>query len=140
MDYLKIIKDELLPFADNNLPVTWTYQQENCPIHVNNASLQWLSTYRIRPMKFQSRSPHLNPIENKWGWIVRKAYEVCRQFDTVWQLSQCFRDEWENARHSFIYSPIFRKYIQKWRSVYVLETNGGKIHYLKLELVNVSVL
>jgi transposase len=45
-------------------------------------------------MKWPSKSPDLNPIENLWGILVRRVYKNGRQYNSVSELKAAIRNEW----------------------------------------------
>uniref|UniRef100_A0A3B3Y921 Tc1-like transposase DDE domain-containing protein n=1 Tax=Poecilia mexicana TaxID=48701 RepID=A0A3B3Y921_9TELE len=47
-------------------------------------------------------SPHLNPIENIWGWMARKVYKNGHQFQTVDALREAIFNTWSNVPTSLL--------------------------------------
>lgn len=61
--YLDIIKNILLPFAEEYMPEEWIYQADNDPKHSAKVVKTFLSANNIHVMKWSAQSPDLNPIE-----------------------------------------------------------------------------
>ncbi len=68
-EYIKIIKEDMLPYAEEVMPLKWMFQQENNPKHTSKRAASWFQTNNINVMLWSVQSPDLNPIENLWGDI-----------------------------------------------------------------------
>ena len=124
--YLDVMNSVLLPYADENMPLRWTYQQDNAPIHVSKTAREWFSRNSVRLMDWLSRSPDFNPIENVWGWLARRVYDNNRQFASVRDFTNCVFEEWNQMPRS-----LLEKLLNTMndRCIEVLQKNGGPTHY-----------
>lgn len=125
-DYLRIMESHLLPFADENMPITWTYQQDNAPIHVSVKAKSWFEEQHIRLMDWPARSPDLNPMENVWGWLSRAVYANNRQFVSTSELKDCIFDNWSKMPQELVTKLVTSMHN---RAVAVIERRGLTIDY-----------
>lgn len=69
--YVDILENVMLPWAEENLPVIWTFQQDE-PKHTAKLTKRFFDRNSVTVLDWPSSSPDLNPIENLWG-DVKKA-------------------------------------------------------------------
>lgn len=125
-EYIKVFKNNLLPFIRRNRRVKFCFQQDNAPIHSSNETKQWLTRNKINSMDWPACSPDLNPVENIWSFIVRKIYAQNKQYATVNELKNAITKAWDAIPQS-----IIKNYVVSMpnRIFDVITNKGSRINY-----------
>ncbi len=100
--YLQILKYNLTDIWESEL----VFMQNNASIHRVRKSKLWFQENDIEVMKWPSYSLDLNPIENLWALLKKKAYKVYPDLDSLkdkgneaeTQLFQILQRAWTNLR------------------------------------------
>lgn len=124
--YQETLQEILLPHAEFIGGPEVTFQQDNAPIHTSHSSKSWLAENNIKLMKWPSRSPDLNPIENVWGNMCRDVYASGRQFMNVEDLKRAIESSWYSLDPCFLQKLILS---MKNRVFEVIKGNGNIIQY-----------
>ncbi|OQS55626.1 tc3a [Ecytonucleospora hepatopenaei] len=108
--------------TDENL----IYQQDNASVHVKGEMVGFFEEKGITVLEWPSCSPDLNPIENLWGWLVRRVYESGIPFRSKKDLKKAILQAWETIPDNLIKKLVAS---MKKRCKEVLKNRGDKINY-----------
>ncbi|KAF0712956.1 hypothetical protein AaE_011906 [Aphanomyces astaci] len=100
--YCDTVADYLLPFVHATHADGFVFQQDNASIHASAETKAFLAEQNVPLLSWPSLSPDLNPIENVWGYLVRKVYVNGCQFSTVTELESEILRQWDAIDQGFI--------------------------------------
>lgn len=90
--YKNILEQSMLPYAEENLPVVWTFQHDNDPKHTAKVVKDFLRNQSVTVLDWPPYSPDLNPIENLWYQVKKKV--AAKRTSNVDQLWEAFTEAW----------------------------------------------
>ena len=103
--YRDILEKQMVPFADDNMPIRWQFHQDNDPKHTVKLIKTWFNTNQISLMKWPTNSPDLNPIENLW----KQLDDLIRLKGTISNGDQLYielKQAWQEVNKFKIYKLI----------------------------------
>jgi len=124
--YIRVLENYLLPQAEEMGGVNFEFQQDNAPCHSSKFTNAWLNQQNIKVMKWPSRSPDLNIMENLWGILVRSVYANSRHFQNTEDLQCAIVREWNNIDRKVI-EKLFKS--MQNRVFEVIKAKGSSTKY-----------
>ena len=107
--YIEILEYYLLPFIEELNEPGYIFQDDNASVHRARIAKSWKDNKDIDSLPWPAQSPDLNPIENLWDILDRKARLHVKKSSNVKELFKKIEEEWENMDLGVIDNLQFNK-------------------------------
>jgi len=119
--YVEMLEDDILPVLRSRCGNSFILMQDGAKCHTAVNTKDYLSTQKIEILEnWPAQSPDLNPIENIWGWMVKKLNE--KVYKTMKELEEAIFKLWKEIPVSLVQTYI--SWLEK-KYQYVKATNGA---------------
>lgn len=105
----------------------WIFQQDNDPKHTAIATRQWLEIHHIYTLKWPSKSPDVNPIENAWAELERYIQIMNPHPSSIDQLWCALQDVWNSEEFNSYVKKVYASFPHHIQGL--LEKNGRWLKY-----------
>lgn len=122
--YKDILENQMVPYADEIMPLRHQFQQDNDPKHTSRFVKQWFVRERINVLEWPSQSPDLNPIENLWEILDSKIRG--KQYRNNVELFEALREAWKNM-DPMIITKLIRSMPKRCQGI--IKNNGYFLKY-----------
>ena len=104
-----MLPDARCHFPKNN----FILQQDNCPVHNAQIIKEYFATNNVKTMVWPAKCPDVNIIENVWGMMTKKIYDINfrpQNRDTLIHFIEQTWDELSTDPLYIIYDPFILPY------------------------------
>ena len=71
-NYIDILRNEMLPFAEDRMSLKWEFMQDNVPKHSARSVKLGFQQNEVSVIRWPPQLQDLNPIEHLWGGLKHK--------------------------------------------------------------------
>ena len=126
VDYQRILTETFLPAFPQVDRATHLFMQDGAKPHTAKSTSAFLQSHQIRLIPFPPNSPDLNPIENVWGWLVRRMFGTGQRYESLDALRAAITAAWDDLSPAIITSFVSSMPL---RIAKVLEAHGRSTSY-----------
>ncbi|EYC44691.1 hypothetical protein Y032_0453g1711 [Ancylostoma ceylanicum] len=121
-----VLQKRSLPYLRTHSSHNLISQQDSTSVHRARSTRSWLQAHQVTHISWPSCSPDLNPIENLWAIVARKAYANGAQYNTVKDLKKAVLSAWSSFPMDTINNLVSS---MKNRLFEVILNRGGRTEY-----------